>query len=172
MQEIDQEKLEQMVAQLKIKLENIHHVILNNGIEMMGELQQDLIDVELIDEDDELTFTIEPEESDTYLFLNPIKIFRDSWIDNDGNHNYNNYYLEWNPCIDGPYTPISKYSITSINIPNELAMIGYLDAVYKEYYPALIGEEVKMIMEKIVIVESKNIIDFSTYLMNRSKGIF
>ena len=103
------EFINKVIEELEIDIDSIYHVTIVGGVEMVGEMF--LIDLdsnfEKTEDDDELISEEYFESNDTqradYLFLNPIKVFRDSWIDQDG-YSCQNYFIEWNPCMDGPYT--------------------------------------------------------------------
>lgn len=121
-----------------------------------------------------------PEEN-SILFLNPIRIYRDTWVDpNSGDMKHTNYFVDFNPCIDGPYVPIYKHSIASINPPNDETLVAYLKAVYKIYFPLLSSEVTDGSVSSsdskapmvILKVSPKNIIDFTSYLKKRQTGNF
>ena len=210
--DIDKEKLEQLISQLEINVDNVYHLLLSNGMEMVGEIfppeqmwremqdmsfpdddgdetfeemmaEEDELELELVDDDgNEIEFDIEetPVHSDL-LFLNPIKVYRDAWIDELGEFKHTNYFLEWNPCIDGPYTHINKTNIISMNKPNAETLVNYLRAIYQLYYPLLadlpeatnlsiIGERINLNEDAVLF--PKNIIDFTSYHAKRLNGVF
>ena len=209
--DITQEQLQDLITQLEVNVDSIYHLILPSGMEMVGELfsqeqmynemigqdnnaesfedllaeQEDELDLELVDEDgDEIDFDIaDTAAHNDLLFLNPIKVYRDSWIDEQGDFQHTNYFLEWNPCIDGPFTHINKSNITSINKPNAETLVEYLKAVYKLYYP-LLGEMTDGNQSVLASDRSNlkglfgatqlqlNVIDFRAYQLRRNKGIF
>lgn len=205
--DIDKDKLEQLVSQLEINVENVYHLILPNGTEMVGELfpaeqmWQEFQDenedresfADLLAEEGELVieftdkdgneYEVEGASPDDLLFLNPIKIHRENWIDPAGIYIYTNHFVEWNPCLDGPYTHINKDNIVSMNRPNAETMLNYLKAVYELYYPLIneisedkLHELQSRINDKFKknpgLVGPNNVIDFKWYRSKRLNGKF
>jgi hypothetical protein len=160
--------------------------------EMLDEAKDDMfgeeeleIEIEYLDSDgaeissDEVLY--HPEDHST-LFLNPVKIIRDTWINPDGEMKHTNYFIEYNPCIEGPYIPIQNHSIKTINPPNNETLICYLKALYKIYYPLLseipdgnlsvISQTLKLNHSHLSVSTSKNVVDFTSYLKKRQSGSF
>src|ERR1035437_1532567 len=185
-EDVDKDALEEMVSLLEIKVDNVYHLMLSNGSEMIGELfppdqlpeRESFTDLLSEDCDD-----IEPYEgllieedynSSDLLFLNPIKIFRDTFQDETGEFHHQNFFLEWNPCIDGPYTTITKTAVVSCNKPNDATRLEYLKTIYKLYYSVLdeIPQTKIATNLKLKPVITSNVIDFKLYHLNRLNGGF
>jgi len=163
------EFLNKITEELEIDINNIWHITIVGGVELVGEM----FDIEDMTEDSNEFFD---NVSTDYLFLNPIKVFRESWIDNEG-YACQNYFIEWNPCIDGPYTYINPATVISMNKPNHETLTSYLNAVHDQYYPLLMSavDGVGKIPEdqKLVIddnLKGNNIIDFNKYLLLKLSG--
>ena len=198
--DIDRAALDNMISVLEINVDNVYHLILSNGSEMVGELfppqqlppmNEDLmtgdfledsneeLDIELI-LDEELDFD---EDSPDLLFLNPVKIYRETFMDEDGRFQHQNFFLEYNPCIDGPYTHINKNSVISSNRPNEDTLYNYLKTIYYLYYELLEdlpvatnltltdNSKTKLKIQTTISV-TNNVIDFHRYHLNRMNGGF
>ena len=176
--DVSKEQLEDLINHLEINVENILHVILTNGTEMVGEV----LSPDNIQLDDAYSTIIDPDSAQTILFLNPIKIYRDLWVDDESNMQHKDYFMDFNPCIDGPFIPIYKNSITTKNPPNGETLIRYLKALYQLYYPLLsetpLGNitafsEPHNIPAKLKGKSvHKNIIQFTPYLKKRQLGNF
>lgn len=184
--DITAEQLEKLIDKLDIDIDDIYHLILPGGMEMIGQLfpvEQiaDLTDIEdsnsdLIDLTED-TVEFVNEENDL-LFLNPIRVHREHFINEDGMLGHTNYFTEWNPCIDGPFTNINKNQITSINRASPEALVNYLKAIYQIYYPLLdeIPDGDLTIIDNILPKKEssimKNVVDFKKYQTRRSRGKF
>lgn len=177
--DLNQNEIEDMISKLEINIDNIYHLILSNGMEMMGELfpsEQLIENADSNTQDDIMEFV---EEENNLLFLNPIRIHRTLLVDDEGEMKTNNYFTEWNPHIDGPFTHISKVSITAMNKPNESSLVYYLQSIYHIYYPILdeipdgnlnmLGD-ILPLKERVSI--PKNIISFEDYHSKRINGRF
>lgn len=189
--DIDKDKLEELISQLEINIDNIFHLILPNKVEMVGELfppeqlweeinsyesdESEETFADLLAEDGEpvielldknLHFESDDPMHNDLLFLNPIKVARHEWIDENGEYQYIERFIEWNPCIDGPYTHINRNNIVSMNRPNDETLVQYLKTVYQLYYPHINDIPAKEKSGK------KNVIDFRVYHTKRLKGSF
>lgn len=195
---IDTERVSEIVDKLEIKVENIYHLLLSNGMELVAEIfppeDQTTSLEELLQDSNGETYETSSEDSDEYftiemddefndiLFLNPIKVYRDVGFTEDGNYYSASYFTEWNPHTEGPYTHISKNNIVSMNSPNEETLNRYIVSVYQEYYPMidslLTGDidfptDVKLQSPKSIgEINHLNIIDFESYYLKRKLGNF
>lgn len=206
--DIDKDKIEKLISQLEINTDNIYHVMLSSKMEMIGELfhpQQVRISEgndnnnndeygdspELILEENDL-FTFEEDnldndftrdDPDDIIFLNPIRIMRDEWVDDEGNFHSKAFFVEWNSCIEGPYTHINKNKITAINSPNSETLLEYLKSVYNQYYPLLDelrhngvvfkeATNLETIDSESIKKSPTNVISFSPYKKKRDVGTF
>ena len=194
--DITKSDLEEMIAQLEIQIESIRHITFSDDTEIMGEVfsavelidsflpndtqdGEDVLDIEFVDADDVEDLLNETDET-SILFLNPIKILRDTWIGPDGDMKHTNYFTEFNPCVDSPYLTIPKHLIKYINPPNAESLVEYLKAIYKIYCPivheipdgdlTLIAKNLKLLYPSAFT--NKNVIDFKTYHKKRLDNTF
>lgn len=202
--DIDKEKLERLISECDINPDNIYHIILSGDIELIGELfppeqieitNNDEDDLEeLFDDEDEIILELDDDlkkdfendltrdDPDDLIFLNPIRIVRDRWVDENGNFEHKHYFIEWNPCIEGPYTHINKNKILAINTPNAETLVEYLKAIYNQYYPLLdelqksggniTGSKINLENLKITTPQTINVINFFAYKSKRDSGTF
>ena len=154
---IDNEKL---IKELNINVNNIYHLTFINGTEMIGELFDSSVDSEIS----------ECGIINSLLFLNPIKIIKEIFID-ENNENINvEGYEEWNSSIEGPFTHIYINSILSQNVPNEKTLNNYLKSIHTLYCSEMINDEdVDVISIKD---KKKNVSDFNKYHLKRMNGTF
>ncbi len=130
---------------LGMEIEQIKHVTLIGGLQFVGEI-------------------IDDKEQPLMIFLNPVKILQDSWFDEEEGYNSHNIFVQFNPCVDEPFTFINPDVVISISTPNHMTLKFYLDAVKDHYYPENnLNEEKPELVIDVVPVKS-NVIDFSKFL--------
>lgn len=116
------EFLKEVVDDLDINLENIYHFKILGGEELVGEVFTDFY----IDSNQE--------ETAEYIIINPVKVIRHSWISEEG-FSSQHFFIEWNPCAEGPYAYINPETVISATSPNVETLKAYLLAVHDQYYP-------------------------------------
>jgi len=132
------------LEELGMDIEKIVHVLLVGQIEFIAEI-------------------IDDDKTTDHIFLNPIRVIRDAYIDGDGEYNCHNLLVGWNPCIKDPFIFIKPNSVISVSKPNEIAVEMYLGSVKEFYYPELYEEEMEIVLEEKKRF-SDNIIDFQKYI--------
>jgi hypothetical protein len=155
---LEDSEISEILTDLDITLENIYHFKLVGDIEIIGEVFSDF---HLPTED----FTRGDLFEDIYgesLIINPIKILRDSWINEDG-YNASYYFVEWNPFSDSPYVALKEIMVISKVYPNEDTLRSYLYSLRDQYYPneAILVEDNVQISTKSK--SENNVIDFQNW---------
>lgn len=157
-------ELFELAVNLDVDISKLYHVQLTNNTELIGEL----FDQSAFIDSNASVQEIEDSLLDPNLyFISPIKIVRDSWIDDEGNYNSNNFFVEWNPCIDGSLAHINPTAIIGMNKPTDECVFAYLKALQDLYYGGgtiggMVGE-IQIIEEEIIKKPTENIIDFQKY---------
>lgn len=141
--------IKDLASKLEIDVENLVHFTLIGNIELIGEIIPDETD---------------PEEEHLIIF-EPIKILRETTINEDGDYNFQQYFIEWNPCMKEPFIVLNSPSIMTSTEPNQESIACYLETVYNKYFPELSLElDVSTKAETIQSSEKKtNIIDFNDW---------
>lgn len=198
MKDIDAEEvefIEDVTKDLSINQDNIFHIMLVGGTELVGEI----IHPELkLDDNGEEVFAKKSDESSkdhdikSYLICNPIKIVRENFLTEEG-YLANNFFIEWNPCTDDPYADIKKSLVLSLSRPNHQTLYSYVRSIYEQYYPAAfevefeddvyINEDIQMDADQELILQgllatdasmlqsepSSNIVEFLPYLRRKQQ---
>jgi hypothetical protein len=135
--DIELENLKYEFGELGLDINSLVHVLLIGSTEFVAEWIQD-------------------KKTKDYIFYNPIKVIRDTFIDDDGCYNSHNFLVSWNPCIQNDFIFVKPSSVVSISKPNKLTMSLYLDSIKENYYPEK-TESPKTIPPEII---KDNIISF------------
>lgn len=150
----EKEFIKVLSKELDINVENIYHVILIGGQELIGEFVQS------------------DKKETVQLICNPLKIIKDIVISETGSHMlYDNLFIDWNPHSAGPFANINKSTIVSITKPNHKTIYSYMQTMQEEYFPLNIQIDEDDLMNVFVdnIQREKpnytnNVIDFNKYV--------
>lgn len=104
---------------MDIKVENIYHVTLLNGDEFIAEL-------------------IPEKKKKDLVFLYPVRLIKDSFIDEEGIYNPSFLMVEYNVCTDQPYIPVNSKSITSMVTVNKETLMFFTETVKVYYFPDIL----------------------------------
>ena len=113
--------VQKIVDDLDINVDNIVHFIILGGVELIGEL------LEIEDSNSD-------EEQNQIILVNPVKILREGWVTEEG-YEAQHFFVEWNPCGDGPFATLNTSLIVSKAFPNAATLEAYIRTVNNSYYP-------------------------------------
>jgi hypothetical protein len=138
----------------------------SNSFEEEYELTLSLEDPSLFDDITDVKYE---DAANEILILNPIKVYRDSWIDENGNLQHTNFYTKFNPCVEGPYTHLKHHAIQNMDKPNRETLNAYFAAIYEQYFPLLNeGIDGNSFVKESQKLQSLNVVDFVAYRKKRT----
>lgn len=130
--EQQQQFIEALSSTLDINIDNIRHIVLSSGVEVIGEVVESDVKIE-----DDMSFCKLSDIRDEPIITvcNPVRVMVDSYMTEYGAMNNSLYFTNYNPCSDVPFTTFKKTFVLHTARPNKNAILTYLESLHQTYYP-------------------------------------